>query len=60
MFETMVVELEELLSRLTRINDKMTEYTHTLGTYAYWSVTTFYLHSPLGIIGLLLLDVTDM
>lgn len=31
MFETMVVELEELLARLTRINDKMMDYTHNLG-----------------------------
>jgi len=31
MFETMVVELEELLARLSRINDKMVDYTHNLG-----------------------------
>ena len=31
MFETMVVELEELLGRLTKINDKMMDYTHNLG-----------------------------
>ncbi|XP_067927829.1 Golgi SNAP receptor complex member 1-like isoform X4 [Watersipora subatra] len=31
MFETMVVELEELLARLSRSNDKMMDYTQNLG-----------------------------
>lgn len=35
MFETMVVELEELIARLTRINDKMMDYTHNLGELSY-------------------------
>jgi len=31
MFETMVVELEDLLNHLSRCNEKMSDYTHSLG-----------------------------
>ncbi|GAB1296482.1 Golgi SNAP receptor complex member 1 [Apodemus speciosus] len=31
MFETMAIEIEQLLARLTGINDKMAEYTHNAG-----------------------------
>lgn len=31
MFETMAIEIEQLLARLTGVNDKMAEYTHSAG-----------------------------